>query len=45
MDEHLYQRTMNDGRIAAIVPLTFNRARIVAASATCWALRGYDDGW
>lgn len=35
-------KTMPDGRIGSVIPLTFGRARIVINKAGSWA---YDDGW
>lgn len=38
------RKTLADGRIAEIIPLTFGRARIIVAQPE-WAGFCYDDGW
>lgn len=41
-DGFIYQRILDDGRLLAIVPLTFGRARITIGPANTGC---YDDGW
>ena len=42
-DPYLARRTLDDGRMAFVLPLTFNRARISLARAD--DPTGYYDGW
>jgi ATP phosphoribosyltransferase len=37
------ERQLSDGRVLAVIPLTFGRARLVVARGPGWML--YDDGW
>lgn len=39
------RRVLPDGRVLAVVPLTFGRARLYVARAETDGMGCYDDGW
>lgn len=43
--EYRYEKALPDGRVTAVMALTFGRARIIVAeNASAWR-SGYSDGW
>ena len=41
----LAMRPLPDGRVLAVIPLTYERARLTVSTRSEWELEGYYDAW